>query len=375
MPTLPYRDRVVDLTSELIGFRTTEDRPGEIDACMDRVAEFFDESGLTVTHHRFDGHPSLVATPNGSKTPTVMFHGHIDVVPGNDRLYAPSIEDEKLYGRGAADMKSGVAAMMHVLADLNDRADPPSVGMMVVSDEEQGGLNGARELLKAGYRPDFCITGEPNNLDGYMDIIIKQKGILELELSATGVSAHAATPEHGENAIEKLLDAYPQIKQIFEGRDKGWGTTANLGRISGGTVLNQVPDSATLGVDMRYPDLESRDEVLTELREIETVEIRSIGEGMPINTDPENPYVQCLLNSATAAIDEEVNFAHKPHASDLRHFAKYEIPGVAFGPEAYGSHEPFEHLIMSSIEAYCQTLYDFGVRSVDISSGQTVSSQ
>lgn len=375
MTAMPYRDRVVDLATDLMGFRTTADRPDEMDACMDRIAGFLRDAGVAVNRHRFDGNPSLVAMVDGSKTPTVMLHGHIDVVPGTEQLFTPSIKENKLQGRGAADMKGGLACMLHVVADLATLEEPPSVGLMVVSDEETGGLSGARALLEEGYRPEFCITGEPNNLDGYLDIIIKQKGIINLELTARGVSAHAATPENGENAIEKLLAAYPEIKAVFEQRDEDWGTTVNYGKISGGDALNQLPDKATLTLDVRYPDLDARDEILTGLQNIDSIEVRSLGQGLPVNTDPNNRFVKALKRHADMEVNREVAFAHKPHASDLRHFAQHDIPGVAFGPNAYGSHEPFEHLLMDSIDEYCRTLYSFGASIAEVDPSQTVSSQ
>ncbi|QZA89216.1 M20/M25/M40 family metallo-hydrolase [Salinarchaeum sp. IM2453] len=376
MTEMPYRDRVVDLTTELMTYKSTEDRPEEIDACMDHVAAFFEDAGLDVQRHRFDGTPSLVATPDGSKAPAVMFHGHIDVVPGNEQLFEPTIDGNKLQGRGSADMKGGVASMMHVLSDLQSLEDPPSIGMMVVSDEERGGLQGANALIQEGYQPEFCITSEPNNLDGYIDVINRQKGIIQLELTATGISAHAATPENGENAIEKLMETYPEIRDIFaEYKDEEWGTTVNYGRIEGGTVINQLPDEARLSLDVRFPKLEDKDDILMKLREISTIDVKSRGEGAPVDTDPENPYAQQLIQKAEEVIDQEVKFASKPHASDLRHFAQQGIPGVVFGPEAYGSHEPFEHLVIDSIDDYCQSLYQFGKTVTKAKQDQTISSQ
>ncbi len=355
-----YRDRVVDLTTELMEYRSTEDRPEAIDACMDHLADVLATAGIEYTRHRVNGAPSLVASLDGSQTPEIMFHGHLDVVPGQEQLFSPRVDGNELYGRGAADMKGGLAAMVEVMTDLAQREPAPSVGLMIVSDEERGGNDGVRHLLKEGYTPEFCITGEPNNLSGRMDVIIKQKGILHLEVTATGKSAHAATPENGDNAIEKLMTAYPDIKAVFDAYDGDWGPTVNFGQITGGEVINQVPDTASMKLDIRYPDPELRDEILLELRELPTVEIKSIGEGNPVDTDPENPHVRGLMTHAKAAMESPVNFANKPHASDLRHFASEGIPGVAFGPEAYGSHEPYERLLLDSIEPYCQTLYAFG---------------
>ncbi|WIV68393.1 M20 family metallopeptidase [Natrialbaceae archaeon AArc-T1-2] len=356
------RERVTELTAELVAYRTTADRPEEIEACMDRVAAFFEDAGVPIDRYEDGGVPSLVASLADSSAPEVVFHGHLDVVPAQERLFSPEVRGDRLYGRGAADMKGGLAAMMYVIERIATAERTPSVAMMVVADEERGGTHGARYLLEdVGYDPDFCITGEPNNLDGYMDVINRQKGIVQVSVSATGEPAHAATPEQGENAIEKIMAAYPDLRQVFDDRDGEWGPTLNAGRIRGGEALNQVPAEATLELDVRYPDEETRDEVLYELRQLPDLEVKTMGHGNPVDTDPDEPHARALLEHARSVTDRgrEVEFTRKPHTSDLRHFARNDVPGVAFGPEAYGSHEEFEHLLLESLEDYVETLYEF----------------
>lgn len=354
------RERVRELTADLVAYRTTADRPDEVEACLDRVAEFFADAAVSVERHRDDGVPSLVVSLADTREPELMFHGHVDVVPAPERLFGVREDSGLLYGRGTADMKGGLAAMMHVVRDAAGADEPPSLALMVVADEERGGVHGAEYLLEeAGYRPGFCVTGEPNNLGGYMDVVTRQKGVVQVELSATGETAHAATPAQGENAIETLLAAYPDVAAVFD--DEEWGATVNFGRIRGGDALNQVPDSATLELDIRYPDAARRDEVLTALREVPGVEVRSLGHGDPVDTDPEDPNVQALLGHAERVTGRDVGLARKPHTSDLRHFARNGVPGVAFGPEGYGSHEAFEHLVLDSVADYQRTLYAFAL--------------
>jgi succinyl-diaminopimelate desuccinylase len=198
------RERVVELTTEFVEYPTTADRPEAIEACMDRVAAFFDGTESAIERYRDDGVPSLVASLTDSKTPELMFQGHLDVMPAAERLFTPRRDANHLYGRGTADMKGGLAAMMHTLRDIAEENPEQSIAMMVVADEEEGGVHGAEYLLEEEeYRPEFCITGEPNNLGGHMHVINKQEGVIQVELSTTGQAAHAATPEQGKSAIEK----------------------------------------------------------------------------------------------------------------------------------------------------------------------------
>jgi succinyl-diaminopimelate desuccinylase len=366
------RERVTSTTADLVEFRTTEDRPDEIEDCLAYVVDFFAETDVTVERFRHDGVPSIVASLDGSRRPDVVFHGHLDVVPGAERLFTPRyLDDGELSGRGTADMKGGLAAMMHVVRDLSRVDDPPSLALMVVTDEEVGGYDGARYLLEEeGYEPAFCVTGEPNNLDGYMDVVHRQKGVIRLDLTATGATAHAATPENGENAIATLMRTFPKIEAVFEAEDGDWPTTVNYGHVEGGTSINQVPDSARLSLDVRYPDDDARDRVLTALRAIPELSVESVGHGAPVDTDPDHPAVRALLDHAARELDRPAELARKPHTSDLRHFATHGVPGVAFGPEAYGSHEAYEYLVVDSLPGYCRTLASFAASAPYSSSSQ-----
>jgi len=355
------RERVASTTADLVEYRTTEDRPESMAAGLSYVVDFFADEAVEIDRFRHDGVPSLVVSLDGSRSPDVLLHGHLDVVPAADSMFTPRYVDEgELSGRGTADMKGGLAAMMHVVRDLSRDASPPSLALMVVTDEERGGHHGARYLLaEAGYDPAFCITGEPNNLDGYMDVVYRQKGVIRIDLTATGASAHAATPEQGENAIAALMDAHPEIRAVFAAEDGDWPTTVNYGHVEGGTAVNQVPDRASLRLDVRYPDADARDRVLTALRAIDGLRVESVGHGAPVDTDPDDPHVRGLQRHAERVIGRDVNLVRKPHTSDLRHFATQGIPGVAFGPEAYGSHESYEYLVVDSLPDYCRTLAAF----------------
>ncbi|AZH25653.1 M20 family metallopeptidase [Haloplanus aerogenes] len=355
------RDRVAATTADLVEYRTTEDRPAEIEAALSYVIDFFADEAVDIERFDHEGVSSLVVSLDGSRSPEIVFHGHLDVVPAADSMFTPRYVDAgELSGRGTADMKGGLATMMHVVRDCSRHESPPSLALMVVTDEERGGHHGARYLLEeGGYDPAFCITGEPNNLDGYLDIVYRQKGVIRIDLTATGASAHAATPEQGENAIANLMDAHPEIRAVFDAEDGDWPTTVNYGLIEGGTAINQVPDRARLRLDVRYPDADARDRVLTALRGIDGLTVESVGHGAPVDTDPDDPHVRGLQRHAERVIGRDVNLVRKPHTSDLRHFATHGIPGVAFGPEAYGSHEGYEYLVVDSLPDYYRALTAF----------------
>ena len=162
------------------------------------------------------------------------------------------VEGDRIYGRGAYDMKGALAAMMGALQELRD-ARGVRVLLAVVPDEESEEEidRGTEFLIKSGYTGDFAITGEPTDLH----VGVQAKGVLAMRLEVIGTSAHGATPWLGDNAILKALDTFRSIESLpfaRESSDLFDRPSINLGRILGGDALNKVPDSCVIDVDIRY---------------------------------------------------------------------------------------------------------------------------
>src|SRR3989339_346824 len=116
---------------DLIRFKTTHDRGTELQTCADYIASFFEGTGLTIERIVHSGVPSVVIT-KGTKTPRVFLSGHFDVVPADEDQFEPVIDGDKLFGRGAFDMKSGVAVMMHLMKAMAETSH--DVGLMLTGD-------------------------------------------------------------------------------------------------------------------------------------------------------------------------------------------------------------------------------------------------
>ena len=153
----------------------------------------------------------LTATVGPEKGPTLVLHGHLDVVPGREEQFEPRIEGDRLYGRGAYDMKGGLAGMMCAFRDVATQ-DRVRVHFVCVADEESEELEnrGSDHLVKEGYLGDFAITGEPTDLH----IGIQAKGVLALRIQVSGTAAHGSTPWVGDNAVLKAIDIFRQIETL-----------------------------------------------------------------------------------------------------------------------------------------------------------------
>lgn len=353
---------ILELTREMVKFKSTKNNEEEISNCLNFIKDYFSGEETVIREYEDQGVNSLVVSFEETKDPEIMLHGHIDVVDGDKEMFEPETKDGKIHGRGTADMKAGIACLMKLMKKMEKKK--PDIALMIVTDEEIGGLNGSKYLLEEkGYRPKFAITAEPNNLEnGYMDIVTKQKGILWLDLETGGKSAHAARLWKGNNAVEKMIEIYDnEIRPLFpDSSNETWDTTCNIGKIEGGDgSRNKVPSSSRIELDIRWSDNYKPDQILSDIRKIKDVEITGIELNEPmLDTDNDSKYVKKLKRSAERSI-EESKITRKEHASDARHFSEKGIPTVVFGPEGYNSHETGEFTVIESFEDYIDILEDF----------------
>ena len=233
---LPSRD--VDesaLTERLITYDTSALEGMQAAAAF--VYGWLEARDVEVKGETHNGRPVLAATVGAAQGPTVVLHGHLDVVPGNQDQFTPRVEGDRLIGRGAYDMKGGLAAMMCAVRELADQ-DAVKVHFVCVSDEESDEQKHRASdfVVEKGYVGDFAITGEPTDLR----IGIQAKGVLGLRLEVRGRSAHGSTPWLGDNAVLKAVDTFRAIESMPFTRASSElfdRPSISLGRIIGGDAV------------------------------------------------------------------------------------------------------------------------------------------
>lgn len=352
---------IVDLTSKLISFQTTGDRPRELERCVNFIEGFFQETDLIVKRFGKSGKPSLVINFEKTKVPKVFLNGHIDVVPGEDSQFEPRVSGGRLFGRGTCDMKGQVAAFAVLMRNLSLSGKRRSLGLMVVSDEEIGGFNGSLYLLKRGYKPKFLLSGEPTDLK----IGNQAKGIMWLKLVAKGKSGHSARPWEGENAVLKITKAVQKINRHYPAPLKEvWKTTVNLAVIKGGDIPNKIPDQAGAILDIRYIPEDDPKRLLEDLKKLcPEVTFKSALKNNLFEpaafTPRDNSYILKLKKAIEEVTSYKAEFVNKHAASDVRHFTAADIPAVVFGPNVTGSHTEEEWVDLGSLERFYRVLYKF----------------
>jgi succinyl-diaminopimelate desuccinylase len=289
----------------------------------------------------------------------VILHGHLDVVPGRPGQFEPIIDGDRLVGRGAYDMKGGLAAMMCALKDV-ERQDRVHVRLVCVPDEESEELDerSTDAFVKQGLGGNFAITGEPTD----MHIGVEAKGVLAIRIDVHGRSAHSSTPWLGDNAVLKAIDAFRSIESLPFARESSQmfdRPSINLGRIEGGRALNMVPDQCTMAVDIRYLPGQDPEAILEQVRGVEGIEVTRTFLHPPVTVSRSDPYVRALREAVARSTRGEVMSVGRDGASDAAAFIEAGIPAVEFGPAGGGHHGPDEWVSISSLVRYRRALADF----------------
>ncbi|OGF02852.1 MAG: hypothetical protein A3H14_00825 [Candidatus Doudnabacteria bacterium RIFCSPLOWO2_12_FULL_49_8] len=354
------KKEIIRLTAQLIAFRSTADNPSELAACAYFIAKWF--AGLPVRVLRFHsrGVPSIVVLPQGVTKPRVFLNGHFDVVAGETSQFRMRRAAGRLIGRGTIDMKAQVAVMMVLMRELTLRGQR-DVGLMLVGDEELGGINGTKYLLSRGQRSAFVIAGEPSDLR----IASEAKGILNLELTARGRSAHTARPYQGINAIDLLAQALVRISRalpIPSKRRNASVTTCVATTIQGGMASNQVPVQARSTLNIRYAPADRPQALEKNIAKLagRGIAVKRLSVDHAAHCDPANPYLLKLARSITTVTRRPAAVVRKAAGSDIRHFTQAGIPGVVFGPSGGGSaHSAKEWIGVSSLVTFYEVLEKF----------------
>lgn len=246
--------------------------------CQDLMIQRLEAIGFKIERLRFEEVDNFWAT-RGTEGPLLAFAGHTDVVPTGPEAqwrhapFEPTLEDGMLYGRGAADMKGSLAAM--VVACEQFVAEHPDhkgrIGFLITSDEEGPSVNGTVKVVEwleaRGEKIDWCIVGEPSSTDRVGDIIKNgRRGSLGGILKVKGVQGHVAYPHLADNPIHKAAPALAELaaQEWDQGNEFFPATSFQISNINGGTgATNVIPGEVEVVFNFRF----STEVTETQLRE------------------------------------------------------------------------------------------------------------
>lgn len=342
------------LAKKLISLQTIDGNHEAFEAAWYAIDEVLD----TYKYKRYmsNGYESRIYYGNG-KMPEqfdVVLNGHLDIVPGDDDLFKPTVIGDKLYGRGAYDMKAALAVQIHVFNQLANQL-PIKIGLQITTEEEVGGHNGTKYHFDQGFKTTFGLTGESGS---NFAIKNKAKGIFWIKVNFKGISTHAATPWDGDNVLFQAQTFMNQLQAAFPvPHSEAWVTTVTPSNIeSNNPALNKIPDKLSLYMDVRFVP-EDEEKILPTIKKIApdnaTVEVM-LSDGSH-NTADDNPYVQSLLKTCQQLdIDSSLKKSHG--TGDMRFYTLAGSSGVEFGPVGGGAHNHEEWVSIESLEKYYQVL-------------------
>jgi succinyl-diaminopimelate desuccinylase len=333
----------VALAAELIRFDTISP-PGNEAPCAAHLERQLAAAGFACeTVPLAEGRPNLVARlGGGAGKPRLAFTGHLDTVPLGGRPWSVPphdglVRDGRLWGRGASDMKAGVAAFVAAAVELAPRLEgTPGVVLYITAGEETGS-EGAFVLAKRGMAGEAgaLVVAEPTSNRP----VCGHKGALWLEARTRGVTAHGSMPDKGVNAVYAAARAVAKL----EGFDFNvarhpvmGGPTLNVGTIRGGINVNSVPDAAEIGIDIRtIPGMRHaalREQMASYLGE--EVELKTLVDVESVWTDPDEAFVRRVFAACREATGEEPQVEAAPYFTDASALtpALGHVPTVILGP-------------------------------------------
>lgn len=366
-------DQIVDLTRELVKLPSITGEEAEVAGHM---ADVFSDMGLNVESIEVEpGRPNVIGTLPGPRDGrTLVLNGHTDVVPPGEGWsrdpFSGELVDGKIHGRGATDMKGGLAAMVGAVQAIQRTGATLGGTLMLtaVVGEERDQI-GTRRLVEDGLQADFAVITEPTELAP----VIAHKGDLYYEIWVKGRAAHSSRPDAGINAIDKMAGIIVALRELaVEMTRKNHpllGTpTLSVGTISGGVETSMVPDRCCITVDRRLLPGEALEEADAELQQVlgrlcaEDKELRvnleRIMTAPAMETPAETAVAQSVRQAAARVLGYVPDFRGEPGTTDANWLVNAaDIPTVIFGPGSVAqAHQVDEFIEVDQIVKATQVL-------------------
>lgn len=360
---------IVKLCQELVRIKSVNP-PGDELPIAEFVASALKKAGLEVelVNHSPTRASVLARLKSSRKIPGLLFNGHLDTVPiGNEKwIHEPfhaEIAENKIWGRGTADMKGGLAALI-VAAKTMAEARLPLRGDLILAataSEEVDSI-GATTLAA---RPDLgpvqaVMIPEPS----YNDVFVAEKGALWLELTTQGKTAHGSMPELGRNAVMMMVTLITEFQKLvfpYQEHPMLGGFSQSVNTIAGGVKTNVVPDHCAVTVDMRTVPSQDHRAIVRQIENLIAdlnrkipdfkASARVTNDRIPVETSPEEPVVQAFLDIVSEVTGE------RPVPKGVRYYTDavafvpvLKTPMIICGPgDAKLAHQPNEHVEISKL--------------------------
>jgi succinyl-diaminopimelate desuccinylase len=337
---------------------------------MDIAQRELERIGFAVRRMKFGVVDNLYAR-SGDAAPNFCFAGHLDVVPPGEGWtsdpFDPQIRDGLLYGRGATDMKTAIAAMIAGSASFLQTAKPRgSISFLLTCDEEGAALDGTKKVLEAitneGEKIDHCLVGEPTSEDRVGDMIKNgRRGSLNVVITVDGKQGHVAYPHRVVNPVTPLIEALAALKARKLDDGVPGFDPSNLEVTSvdvGNPAHNVVPQRASARLNIRFNTTHTAETLMAWIEETVGAAARKAGarcsfsissQSLAFYTDP-GPFTDLIVASAREAFGVEPKLGTTGGTSDAR-FIRLYCPVAELGLRNETAHMVDEHCAVEDLRA------------------------
>lgn len=337
-------NEIIKNTKKLISYKTIKENYKEFDKAYAYIKQ--ELSNYKIKEYIINNYKNLIISNTEDTNLDIIFCAHLDVVPADS--YKSTIIENKLYGRGSIDMKGQLSVLISL---LKNNQTTKKIALIITSDEEIGGYC-CKEILK-DYNASLAVIPDASS---NFNLVIEEKGLLQVELTATGTTAHASEPYKGDNAIIKLMNLYNDLLKIYPmPENEEFKTTINLSKLNGGTATNMVPGIATMTLDIRFEKSDSIESILNNIKSIsKDITIKILDQGPVFQVDENLPIIQNFIKQAAMILKHPVQIEKCVATSDAIYFSEKNIPTILMNPKGAFWHGPNEYVEIDSL----YTLYE-----------------
>ena len=337
--------------------------------CQDMLIERLEALGFDIHRLPFEDVENFWAI-RGSDGPILCFAGHTDVVPVGEikdwhsEPFEPVLKDNLLYGRGAADMKGSLAAMITATETFikNHPSHNGRIAFLITSDEEGPAINGTTRVVdwlsNQGIAPEWCIVGEPSSAKVLGDTVkIGRRGSLNARLTVKGIQGHIAYPQLADNPIHKLIPALSILtaKSWDEGNEQFPPTSFQISNINAGTgTTNVIPGEIVVDFNFRFSTEITSQQLQSFVEDILSDEGLDYDINWQLSGEPFLTTSGILTDAVVECIQK--NIGEKPElstgggTSDGRFIATLGTQIVEFGPVNNSIHKIDEHVLVADLD-------------------------
>lgn len=357
---------VLELARELMLIPTATDSPKEILRALEIVGYHLEAcSRLDIQFPEKNGVVSLLALPKDDETPRLILAGHIDMIPlSPETRFISHLENGRICGPGAADMKCMVAALIVLFVHFHrSMKGSPSLGFALTSDEEIGGENGMGYIFgEYGLRCGGLILPDSGRIT---EIAEAEKGIIHAGVTFRGEGGHSARPWLLENPLKELVEFLVPLQKRFDdlSRADHWNPTCSINAVTTShRVPNRVPDEAEAMLDIRFTPEYSRDEIIEIVRESlpSSATLKINVEAPPTLLRPDPDYIRITEE----VVGRPAKLIREHGGSDGQFAADHGIPVMMSRPEHGNMHTAKEWVDLKSLSLFTEVCRRYIERKV-----------